>query len=117
MSTPAVAARFAQIEDVASLVLVAEQTALAEVERCSRQALRLVAESRLQAEWLHKRTEARIERVRQRMKAAAQARQVEIAGEMAALAGDPGSEGPALELLDSAITLLAEELAGVAGSS
>lgn len=85
MSTPAVTARLSRTEDLASLVLETERAALAEVEQCQRQALKLVAASRLRAERVHQRSEIRIERLRGRMTAAAQARLLQIGGEIAAL--------------------------------
>ena len=113
MCMPAVAARLAQTKDVAGLVLEAERAALAEVEYCRLQALRLVAVDCLRAELVHKRTQARIVRFRDCMTAAAQLRQVRIGSEMLALAGDIGTDVPALALLDGAVARVTEELAGV----
>ncbi len=113
MCTPAVIARLAQTEDVASLVLEAERVALAEVEHYQRQTLQLVAASCLRAELVHKRTAARIKRLRERMTVAAQLRQVRIGSEMAALAGDLGADSSSHALLDSAIARVTEELAGI----
>lgn len=113
MRTPAVTARLAQTEDAASLVLEAERVALAEVENYRRQTQGLVAASCLQAELVQKRTEARIKRLGERMTAAAQLRQAQMSTEMAALAGDMGTEVSTLALLDSAIARVTEELAGI----
>lgn len=117
MRTPAVTARLAQTEDLASLVLEAERAALAEVEDYRRQMLRLVAVSWLRAELVRKRTEARIKRLREQMTAAAQVRQVRISSEMEALAGDMDTDISTLALLDSAIARVTEELAGISESS
>ena len=113
MRTPAVTARLAQTEDAASLVLEAERVALAEVEHYRLQTQGLVATSCLRAELVHKRTEARIERLGERMAAVAQLRQAQMSAEMAALAGDMGTDVSALALLDSAIARVTEELAGI----
>ena len=118
---PAVTARLAQTEDAASLVLEAERAALAEVEHYKRKMLGLVAASCLRAELVHKRNEARIERLRERMTAAAQLRQVQISNEMEALAGalvgDMDTDASTLALLDGAIARVTEELAGISESS
>lgn len=113
MSPPAVIARLAQSEDGASLVLEAERVALAGVELCRLQALRLLAASWLRAELVHKRTEARTERLRERMSAATRVRHKRISSEMAALAADTGADTAILALLDSAIARVTEELAGI----
>ena len=113
MSTPAVAARLAQTKDVAGLVLEAERVALAQVDDCRLQMLRLVAVACLRAELVHKRAQARIQRFRERMSMTARLRQVRIGSEMAALAGDSGTDVPALALLDGAVARVAEELAGI----
>ena len=117
MCTPAVAARLAQTEDVASLVLEAERVALAEVYHFKLQMLRLVAASWLRAELVHKRTEVRTERLRQRMRAAAQVRQAQLSSEMEALAGDMDADGAIPALLDRAIGRVTEELAAIPESS
>ncbi|MFA7270531.1 MAG: hypothetical protein WC073_14425 [Sterolibacterium sp.] len=116
MSTPAVTGYFAQLEDAVACVLEAERAALAEIEHCKRQSLRLISDSRAHAELVHHRTEARIERLRQRMRETARLRQERIRGEMAALAGDMGTEDvSARATLERAIARIAEEIAG--GSS
>lgn len=112
MSTPAVTARLSQTGDIASLVLEAERSALAGVEQCRQQALGRVAASRLQAKRVHRRGEARIERLRGRMAATAQARLAQIGGEIAALSGAMGASVPTLAPLDAAIARMTEELAG-----
>ena len=117
MRTPAVTARLAQSEDAAALVLEAERAALAEVEQYRLQMLELVATSRLRAELVRKRAETRTERLRERMKSAAQLRQERIDCEMQAMACDPGTDAPELALLDSAIDRVAGELAGPPESS
>ena len=117
MRTPAVTARLAQSEDDASLVLEAERAALAEVEHYRLQMLRLVATGCLRAELVRKRAETRIQRLRERMQAAAQLRHERIDCEIQALACDPGTDSPDLALLDSAIHRVAEELAGLPESS
>ena len=116
MRKPAVTARLAKTEDVASLVLEAERVALADVEQCKRQALRVVAVGLLRAELVHKRSEARIRLVRERMKVAAGIRQLQISSDMEALAGDTGADVSILALVDSAIARVAEELAGISES-
>ena len=116
MRTPAVAARLAQSEDAAAFVLEAERAALAEVEQYRLQMLRLVATSCLRAELVRKRAETRIERLRERMQAAAQLRQERISCELQALACETGTDSSDLALLDSAIHRVAEELAGLAES-
>ncbi|TRZ99526.1 MAG: hypothetical protein D4R84_01790 [Rhodocyclaceae bacterium] len=117
MCTLAVAARLAQTEDVASLVLEAERAALAEVENFKLQTLRLVATSWLRAELVHKRTEARTRRLRQRMTTVAQLRQQQISSEMEALAGDKDTDGSIPAALDSAIGRVTQELAATPESS
>ena len=114
MRTPAVTARLAQTDDAASLVLEAERVALAEVEQCNRKALCLVAAAWLRAELVHKRTDVRIKRLRERMTSATQVRQVQIRGEMETLAGDVGADASILELTDGAIARVSDELAGLA---
>lgn len=113
MSPSAVIARLAQSEEGASLVLEAERVALAEVEHCRLQRLRLVAVSWLRAELVHRRAEARIERLRERMSAATRVRHTRISSEMAALAADTGADTAILALLDTAIARVTEELAGI----
>ncbi|MDD5176169.1 MAG: hypothetical protein PHQ05_07095 [Sterolibacterium sp.] len=103
--------------DAASLVLEAERVALAEVEHYKHQMQELVAESSLRAEQLHKRTEARIKRLHERMTAAAQLRQAQINSEMVALEGEMVTDGSTSAPLDSAIVRIAEELAGISESS
>lgn len=117
MRTSAVAARLTQAEDAASLVLEAERAALAEVEQYRLQMLRLVATSCLRAELVRKRAETRIERLRERMQAAARLRQERIDSELQTLACDMATDSPDLALLDSAIHRVAEELAGLPESS
>jgi hypothetical protein len=117
MRTPAIAARLAQTENAASLVLEAERAALTEVEHYRLQMLRLVATSCLRAELVRKRAETRIQRLRERMKATAQLRQERISCEMQAVAGVVGTDSSKLALLDGAIHRVAEELAGTAESS
>ena len=117
MRTPAVTAHLAQTDDVASLVLEAERVALAQVEHCNRKALCLIATAWLRAELVHKRTDVRIKRLRERMVAAAQLRQRRISSDMEALAGDMGEDASILALPDSAIARVSEELAGIAASS
>lgn len=114
MRTPAVTAHLAQSEDAASLVLEAERAALAEVEQYRMQMLRLVATSCLRAELVRKRADTRMERLRERMKAAAQLRQERIDSEMQAMACDAAPDSPEFAPLDSAIHRVAEELAGIA---
>lgn len=116
MRTPAVAARPAQSEDAASLVLEAERAALAEVEQYRLQMLRLVATGCLRAELVRKRAETRIERLRERMQAAAQLRQERIGGELQALADAAATDTFDLAPLDGAIHQVAGELAGVTES-
>lgn len=115
-STSAVSARLAQVEAAASDVLAAERAALAHIEHCKREALRLVADSGACTELIHKRTEARIERLRERMRAAAQLRQQRIRSEMAALASDIGTDASMLTVLDAALALIVDELAGNAAT-
>lgn len=117
MCTPAVTTRPAQTENDASLVLEAEHVALAEVEQYKCQTLRLVAASWLRAELVHKRTEARISRLRERMAAAAQVRQLQIGKEMATLAGDTATDGAIPIPLERAIARVVEELAGISETS
>ena len=117
MITPAVAARLAQEENVASLVLEAERAALAEVEHYRRGTLLLVAASWLRAELVHKRAQAKIKLLRERMAIAARVRQVQISRDMEALAGDTGTNVSILALVDSAIARVTEELAGISESS
>lgn len=117
MNKPAAAASLLQTEDAAVCLLKAERAAHAEIELCRRDALRLVVTSWLRAELLHKRTEARIERLRERMTHAAQARQIRISTEMAALASDSGSDGVDLAAIDASIALIIEELVGALASS
>lgn len=75
-----------------------------------------VAASHAQADRLHQRTQARIERLRQRMTAAAQARQAQICRETETLAADQDPDAAILARLDKAIARVAEELAGTAES-
>lgn len=117
MSTSAVTARLAQVEDVASLVLKAERSALAEVEQYRHQTQDSVAGSSLRAEQLHQRTEERIMRLRERMTIAAEDRLAQISSEMAALASDMGTDEFKLALLDNAIARVTEELVGISESS
>lgn len=113
MRTPAVTTRLAQSEDAASLVLEAERAALAQVEQYRLQTLRLVATSCLRAELVRKRADTRIERLRERMQAAAELRQERIDSEMQAMACDTAPDSPELAPLDRAIHRVAEELAGI----
>ncbi len=117
MRTPALIARLAQAEDAASLVLDAERTALAAVEHYRRQMLLLLAISCLRAELVRKRTEARIQRIRERMKAAARVRRETISNEIEALAVDTGVDLSVLTALDKGVSRVIEELAGVSKSS
>ena len=112
MRTSAVTARLAQSEELAALVLEAERAALSEIEQFKRQTLRLVVTSWLRAVLVHKRTQARIKRLRERMTAKAQLRQARISCEMQALAGDIGEEASVLAALESAIARVTEELVG-----
>lgn len=112
MNKPAAAASLLQTEDAAARLLEAERTAYAEIEFCRRAALRLVVTSWLRAELVHKRTEARIERLRERMKIAAQDRQTRICAEIAALTSDSGSDGVDLAAIDASIARIIEELVG-----
>ena len=112
MRTSAVTARLAQSEELASLVLEAERAALSEIEQFKRQTLRLVVTSWLRAVLVHKRTQTRIKRLRERMTAEAQVRQARISCEMQALAGDIGEEASVLPALESAIARVTEELVG-----
>ena len=113
MRTPAITTRLAQTEDVASFVLEAERAAFSEIEHFKRQTLLLVATSWLRAALVHKRTEARIKRLRERMTADAQVRRMRICCEMEALAGDIGEDESLLAPLDGAIVRVTEELAGI----
>jgi hypothetical protein len=117
MRTPTLTARRAQAEDTVSLVLEAERAALTAVEHYRRQMLQLVAISWLRAELVRKRTEARTQRIRERMKAAARVRQESIGSEIEALAGDMGKDLSMLAPLDAAVSRVTEELAGVPESS
>jgi hypothetical protein len=117
MCTPAVTAHLAQTEDVASLVLEAERAALSDMENFKRQTLLLIVTSWLRAALVHKRTEARIKRLRERMTADAQARHVRVCCETEALATDIGDDASLLAPLDSAIVRVTEELAAISESS
>lgn len=117
MSTPAATARLAHAEDAALRVLEAERAAFAQIEQCKRQSLRLVAESSARAEQVRRRAEARIERLRERMCAAARLRLERMSGEMDALALDTGTGESTVSLLDRAIARLTEEIAGLSQAS
>ena len=117
MNKPAVAASLLQTEDAAARLLEAERTTYAEIELCRRDALRLVMTGWLRAELVHKRTEVRIERLRERMTIAAQDRQAWICGEMAALASDSRNDGVDLAALDASIARVIEQLVGALAAS
>jgi hypothetical protein len=117
MRTSAITARLAQAEDAASLVLDAERAALAAVEHCRRQALQLAVISCLRAELVRRRTETRIQHMRERMKAAVRLRQESIDGEIEALEGDKGTDLSVPAPIDDAVYRVSEELAGVVKSS
>ncbi|CAG4883068.1 protein of unknown function [Georgfuchsia toluolica] len=116
MNNPAAAASLLQTEDAAARLLEAERTTYAEIELCRRDALRLVVTSWLRAALVHKRTEARIGRLREQMTLATQARQTRICAEIAALTSDTESDGVDLAALDAAIARVIEELAGALAS-
>jgi vacuolar-type H+-ATPase subunit H len=111
-NSTAVGARLAQGDAAASRVLEAERAALAGVEQCKREALHLVSEARTRADWIHERTESRIERLLGHMEATARRRQERIRGEVAALAQDAGADSSVLANLDAAIALIVAELTG-----
>jgi hypothetical protein len=73
----------------------------------------LVAASFSRAEQLQQRTEARIRRYRQQMTATAQLRQAQISNELAALAGDMGTDASTLPPLEDAVARVIAELAGI----
>lgn len=117
MNTSTATARIAQAEDAASQVLDAERVALAEIEQCERQALQLVHDSRVRAEIVRQRADARIERVRARMTAAAGIRQQRICSETTSLVADQGTGATLLAPLDHAIIRVVEEIVGASESS
>ena len=114
MYPPTVTALFAQAEDPVSLVLDAERSALSEIERFKLQTRRLVVANCLRAVLVHKRTEVRIRRLRERMTANAQLRRAQICGDMEALAVDAVQDISSLAPLHSAIDKVSAELAGIA---
>jgi len=114
MRTPAPTARLAQTDEVASLVLQAERAALSEIEHFKLQTRRLVVVNCLRAVLVHKRTEVRIRRLRERMSANAQLRRAQICGDMEALAVDAVQDISSLAPLHSAIDKVSAELAGIA---
>lgn len=101
--------------DAVYAVLEAERAALAEVENYKLQTLQMVDASRLRAEQLHQHTETRIERLHERMIAAAHDRQARLSREMASLARD--TDGSLLAPLDHVIARVIEELVGIPESS
>jgi len=100
-------------ERAASRVLEAERAARAQVEQCEQQCARLIAETQTRGTALHARTEARIERLRERMKAAAHTRLDRIHTEEAVLAADTAISIPAH--LDAALEQLVAEMTGDGG--
>lgn len=117
MGIASVAARRAETTNPVSIVLEAEQAALSGVEHFRRQTLQMLVTSALRAVLVHKRAEARIERLRQRMTADAQLRRGQIACEMTALEVDMSVDKAPLMPMDNAIARVAAELAGVSESS
>jgi hypothetical protein len=117
MCTSADTARLAQAEEVASLVLGAERTAISEIENFKRKTLLLIVASWLRAAMVHKRTEARMKRLREQMRADAQDRHMRICRETEAIAADAGEDASLLAPLDSAIVRVIAELAANSGSS
>ncbi len=117
MNKSAVAASLLQTENAAARLLEAEHAACAKIELCRRDALRQVVTGWLRAELVHKRTEVRIERLRERMTIAAQDRQAWICGEMAALASDSRNDGVDLAALDASIARVIEQLVGALAAS
>lgn len=112
-----VGAHFAELEDPVSIVLEAQDAAVADVENFQRQALRLVTVSCLHAVLVQKRTEVRIKRLRERMTADAQLRRVRVYSDMEALEGDIGVDISRAGQLDNAIARVTAELAGISESS
>jgi len=113
MSTPAAPAHLAQTGDVVSLVLEAERAALSEIEHFKLQTRRLVVANCLRAVLVHKRTEVRIMRLRERMTAAAQLRHAQICSDMEALAVDAVQDISTFAALHRAIDRVSAELAGI----
>lgn len=117
MCTPATTAHLAQTGDVVSLVLKAERAALSEIEHFKLQTRRLVVVNCLRAVLVHKRTELRIRRLRERMAAAARLRRAQIGSEMEALAVDAVQDLSSLAPLHRAIDRVSAELAGISEPS
>ena len=113
MYPPTVTALFAHAEDSVSLVLDAERSALSEIAHYKLQTRRLVVVNCLRAVLVHKRTEVRIRRLRERMTAAAQLRRAQICNEMEALAVDAAQDTSSFAPLHSAIDRVSAELAGI----
>jgi hypothetical protein len=113
MSTPAVTARLAQNRELVSLVLAAERAALADVAQFRRRTGQFLVASCLRALLVQKRTEVRIRRLRERIAAATQVRQLRIGREVAALEADLAQDESMLTPLEAAIVKVTAELAGV----
>jgi len=116
MCTSLANAHRAGTEDPASVVLAAEQAALADIESFKRQTLRLVAVSCLRAVLVQKRTQARIGRLRERVRAEARLRCDRVGREIEALEADVDVAPCDPAALDQAISRVVTELFAIPGS-
>ena len=117
MCTSLASARLAETQDPASIVLEAEHVALADIETFKRQTLRLVAVSCLRAVLVQKRTQARISRLRERIRTEARLRCDRVCREIEALEADVAVVPCDPAALDKAISSVVAELFAVSGSS
>jgi hypothetical protein len=112
MTRSGATALIAHTKEAASRVLEAERSALAQIEQSAREASQLIALGTIWAEQVQQRTEARIARLRQRMRQSSHLREERILKELAALDADLAQDVPAPTTLDSALRQIADELVG-----